>query len=162
MLTWKLGFHVNDAHGIVNHLIWAQIKGIIGKLVDRKNCVYLIHWENFFFILFNQRLKCVFIFMQKIESLIHIVHFEWKAWINYCHIFQHIYWDFSFFIPFSYFGFSLYALCCFFFLSHDMFYALFFCFLYYKFYGYVCNKTQVYYNIFKIIFTLLNMLKFSL
>ena len=78
-------------------------------------------------------------------------------------IFFNIYIGLSpFFIPFYYFSFSLYALCCFFFLSHDMFYALFFCFLYYKFYGYVCNKTQVYYNIFKIILTLLNMLKFSL
>ena len=126
MLTWKLGFHVNDAHGIVTHLIWAQIKGRIGKLVDRKHCVYLIRSEKVFFVLFNQRLKCVFICMQKIELSIHIVHFEWKASINYSHIFQHIYWAFSFFIPFSYFGFSLYALCGCFFLSHDMFYALFF------------------------------------
>ena len=133
MLTWKLGFHVNDAHGIVTHLTWAQIKGRISKLVDRKHCVYLIRSEKVFFVLFNQRLKCVFLFMQKIELSIHIVHIEWKAWINYCHIFQHIYWDLFFFIPFSYVGFSLYALCCFFFLSHDLFYRLFFCFLYYNF-----------------------------
>ena len=109
MLTSKLGFHVNDAHGIVTHLIWAQIKGRIGKLVDRKHCVYLIRSEKVFFVLFNQRLKCVFIFKQKFELSIHIVHFEWKAWINYCHIFQHIYWAFSFF--YSLFLFWFFIIC---------------------------------------------------
>ena len=109
MLMWKLGFYVNDTHGIVTHLIWAQIKGRIGKLVDRKHYVYLIRSEKVFFVLFNQRLKCVFIFMKKIKVSIHIVHFERKAWINYCHIFQHTYWDFSFF--YSLFLFWFFIIC---------------------------------------------------